>query len=138
MTWTLDYRTESAYNVETPLPYEIAMKEKNTETRRKIVERVDDFNYITGCCSLGEIQSLVNNLSAIYGANATIEFDYDDYNGFTECIRFIREETDEEMNARLEQQLKKKADKLAAKKNKLKQERKEYERLRRKFEKDES
>lgn len=104
--------------------------------RKIITETVQDHPYITTCDTLGEIQSVVSDLISEYGEDALIDFDYDGYygNGITENLRYFREESDEEMNIRIiaemELRNKNKADKI----KKEEQERKEYERLKLKFE----
>jgi len=93
--------------------------------KKIVTETVHEHPYITGRETLGEVESVVSGLISKYGKRARIEF----YGGVTEIIVYRREETDEEMNARIESEMKKEM-------KRKEKERKEYERLRSIFEKE--
>lgn len=100
---------------------------------KKIIRVKDPFEAnITGCSSLKYVKGEVDRLITLFGENAEIQFDAG-YNNISESIWYQREETDKEYVTRLkegERKLK------ASKKNKEStenRERKEFERLKKKF-----
>lgn len=87
---------------------------------------------ITDYCSLNSVLECVERLIDKYGEGARVDFD-SGYNNISEMITYEREETDREYQNRLkkEEHDKTKSDKAKVKKEA--DERKEYERLKKKY-----
>lgn len=74
-------------------------KKKKTLTRGRVIQDVSLVRQLTDCQRLGEIREVLNDLISLYGEDAEIMFD-SGYNNICERVRTIRDETDEEFEAR--------------------------------------
>lgn len=72
--------------------------------KRKIEDRHEMIHGITDCQSLAEIKILVDSLIADYGDEAKVHFD-SGYNNISESILVVRDETDNEVNARIDKEI---------------------------------
>lgn len=86
------------------------------------------YSDITGCTTLGEIRDLVFSMIELHGSDTEICFD-SGYNNIDESIKTWREETEEEYQKRLKQEARERE--LIVKQEE--KERREYERLKKKF-----
>lgn len=78
-----------------------------TSTKRQIIETTVHLNdCFTECSSLGEIQALAIKLISIHGPDTKIKFDAG-YNNIDEVLVVSREETDAEVNARIDKEIEK-------------------------------
>ena len=103
---------------------------KNTEERKWVITTTNSQAYvITQQETLAEVLEAAKQLIAVYGPEATIEFD-SGYQNIDEYIRFERKESDYEYQVRLSQEA---ALTLNAEEE-LRLERETYERLKKKFE----
>lgn len=102
---------------------------KNTEERKRVITTTNSQAYvITEQTTLAEVLEAAKQLIAVYGPEATIEFDSGHQN-IDEYIRFEREESDYEYQARLSREA---ALTLNAEEE-LRLERETYECLKKKF-----
>ena len=103
---------------------------KNPEERKMVICTTNSQAYvITQQETLAEVLEAAKQLIAVYGPEATIEFD-SGYQNIDEYIRFERKESDYEYQVRLSQEA---ALTLNAEEE-LRLERETYERLKKKFE----
>lgn len=103
---------------------------KNTEERKRVIVTTNSQAYvITEQTTLAEVLEATKQLIAVYGLEATIEFD-SGYQNIDEYIRFEREESDYEYQVRLSQE----AALASNAEEELRLEREMYERLKKKFE----
>jgi len=72
--------------------------------KRKIEDRHDMIHGITDCQSLAEIKLLVDFLIGDYGDAAKVNFD-SGYNNISESIVVVRDETDTEVNTRIDKEI---------------------------------
>lgn len=72
--------------------------------KRKIEDRHEMIRGITDCQSLAEIKILVDSLISDYGDSAKVNFD-SGYNNISEEIVVVRDETDAEVNARIDKEI---------------------------------
>ena len=102
---------------------------KNTEERKRVITTTNSQVYvITEQTTLAEVLEATKQLIAVYGPEATIEFD-SGYQNIDEYIRFEREESDYEYQARLARE----ATLTLNAQEELRRERETYERLKKKF-----
>lgn len=87
---------------------------------------------ITGWSSLKYVKLEIDRLIDIFGEDAEIDFDAG-YNNISESIWFNREETDKEYQQRLKEEEKQSKVSVKKKEETEKRERKEFERLKKKF-----
>lgn len=73
-------------------------------SKRKVESRFSMVRGITDCQSLGEIQTLVNSLVADYGVDAKVHFD-SGHSNISEDLIVMRDETDAEVNARIDKEV---------------------------------
>ena len=78
------------------------------------------------------LREYVENLIEKYGESAYVEIEYD-YENIDYVVRYEREETDKEYTKRLKEEEKRKAAQLLQQQKKEEKERKEFERLKKKF-----
>ncbi len=103
---------------------------KNPEERKMVIATTNSQAYvITEQTTLAEVLEAAKQLIAVYGPEATIEFD-SGYQTIDKYIRFEREESDYEYQSRLAAEAQSEKDAQ----EKLRHERAEYERLKKKFE----
>lgn len=106
------------------------ISKKNTEERKRVIVTTNSQAYvITDQTTLAEVLEATKQLIAVYGLEATIEFD-SGYQNIDEYIRFEREESDYEYQVRLSQE----AALASNAEEELRLEREMYERLKKKFE----
>lgn len=72
--------------------------------KRKVENRISLVDCISDCTSLGEMQTLVASLISDYGVNAKVDFD-SGHSNISEDIVVWREETDEEVNIRIDKEV---------------------------------
>lgn len=106
------------------------ISKNNTEERKTIIVTTNSqAHVITEQTTLAEVLEAAKQLIAIYGPEATIEFDSGHQN-IDEYIRFEREESDYEYQVRLSRE----AALASNAEEELRLEREMYERLKKKFE----
>lgn len=72
--------------------------------KRKIEDRQSMIRGITDCQSLAEIKLLVDSLISDYGDSAKVNFD-SGHSNISEEIVVVRDETDAEVNARIDKEI---------------------------------
>lgn len=106
------------------------MNDRKTVHDHKIIDEL-----IYDSISLAELRELTGELIIQYGIESTIERDYWGCGEYELAIHFTRPETDEEYAKRLQLEERVAKRKKSDKQIKEEKERKEYERLKKKFEK---
>lgn len=87
-------------NVEQSLNIAELMNKRKVEDRHPLVKGITD------CQSLGEIKKLVDSLVEDFGNESKVNFD-SGYNNISEEIITFREETSDEVNARIDKEIEK-------------------------------
>lgn len=101
---------------------------------KKHIEEVIDGSSILDCTSLGTLKWVVEQEIKKHGELATLEFDAG-YNNIDCRITYLREETDLEYERRSKQEAASKIKRKVEKEKQEEKERKEYLRLKKKYEK---